>query len=142
MMAEDTSEPTLTLKELQQFFEERKPVLNVSPVGEEAGLSHGHLNKILKEERKLNPTNIKKLLPILHKYGYKMPDTPPPTTLSTEQLRDFLHERKHSISITNLAKEAEMSRSHLTQIISGARGFSTKTTAKLLLILPKYGFRG
>lgn len=140
-MLDEATKPTLTLEMLQQFFEERKPVLNVGPIGEEAGLSQGHFSRVVRGERELTANTITKLLPVLYKYGYKKPQASNFTTLTLEQFQQFLSERKGAINVTYLAEEIGMSRGHLNQIVAGTRGFTQKTVNKLLIVLPKYGYQ-
>lgn len=64
------TEPTLTLEQLQHFFEER-PTLSHHGIGKEAELSSSLLGKILRGERKLSEESIEKLMPIIVKYGFK-----------------------------------------------------------------------
>mgnify|MGYP001138865809 CR=1 FL=1 len=63
-------EKEFTLEDLKRFFEERK-LLNVSIINNEAGLSNGHLGKILKGERPLSEHSLEKLLPVLELYGFR-----------------------------------------------------------------------
>lgn len=141
-MTEETIEPTLTLQQLQQFFEERLPVINVSPIGEEAGLSSGHLNRILKKERPLTQATVLKLWPVLQRHGYGVPLETVASSLTKEGLQQFLEDRKRTIRINLLGEEAGISISHFHKILSGGRALSQKSIEKLLPILPKYGYQG
>lgn len=64
------AEETLTLEQLQKFFEER-PSLAPNSIGIEAGYSVGYLNKIMNGDRPLTDSTAQKLLPILIKYGFR-----------------------------------------------------------------------
>lgn len=64
------TEPTLTLEQLQQFFEER-PALSHRAIGMEAQLSDSMMNKIMNGKRELTRESIDKLYPIIVKYGFK-----------------------------------------------------------------------
>ncbi len=60
----------MTKKQLEKFFQER-PALSKSAVCKEAAISKGLLDMILREDRSLTDETVKKLLPILTKYGFK-----------------------------------------------------------------------
>lgn len=60
----------MTIENLKQFFSER-PQLSAFGFAKESGISPRLLDYILKGERRLTDRTIKKLLPILVKYGLK-----------------------------------------------------------------------
>ena len=64
------AEETLTLEQLQKFFENR-PTLSPHGISKEADLSGSLVGKILRGERTLSEETISKLLPVLIKYGLK-----------------------------------------------------------------------
>lgn len=64
------TEKTLTLTQLQKFFDDR-PAISQRAIGLEANLSDSLINKILKGTRELTQETSDKLLPILEKYGFK-----------------------------------------------------------------------
>lgn len=60
----------MKLKDVQQFFENR-PSLSKRSIAKEVGISRQYLNYILNEQRPLTDGTIKKLEPILAKYGFQ-----------------------------------------------------------------------
>ena len=60
----------LTIEELLLFFKERGQ-LTPFAFGKEAGISPRLMDYILKKERNLTGNSIRKLLPVMKKYGYK-----------------------------------------------------------------------
>lgn len=59
----------MTKEQLETFFNER-PSLSRTGVCKEADISKGLLDLIFKDQRKITKKTIKKLLPVLKKYGW------------------------------------------------------------------------
>ena len=64
----------MTIEKLKQFFSER-PQLSAFGFAKEAGISPRLMDYILKGKRSLTERSIKKLLPVMIKYGYKSDKT-------------------------------------------------------------------
>lgn len=59
----------MTIQQLQQFFHDR-PQLSAHGFAKEAGISPRLMDYVLKEERSLTEKTVKKIMPVLIKYGY------------------------------------------------------------------------
>ena len=62
----------MTTEKLKQFFSER-PQLSAFGFAKESGISPRMMDYMLKGERGLTERTIKKLLPVMVKYGFKPP---------------------------------------------------------------------
>jgi chromosome partitioning protein len=58
------------MKKIHKFLTER-PCLSVNCLEKESGLPPTTLSKFKRNERELNEDHIKKLIPVLKKYGYQ-----------------------------------------------------------------------
>lgn len=63
----------MTIEQLKQFFSER-PQLTAHGTAKEAGISPRLMHYILSRERSLTERTIKKLMPVMIKYGFGKPE--------------------------------------------------------------------
>ena len=59
----------MTLQEFKQFFSDR-PAINPRSISPEFGYSQRYIAYILSDERRLTDGVVKKILPVMIKYGY------------------------------------------------------------------------